>query len=238
MALRPKGAMKKGPARPHKGSFARKELWSVVRQLTPAEGLALVCLTSWVEPETGLARASDRQVCHQTGVSRDVMKRLRRKLVAIGLPVTPGSHLSHDSCSYDFRKVLDVGKSRQLRVAPERAEVIPRMLRVEKAPNLGSNSTEGDGAKSAEPAAEETPSLELEPYAFMSVSKEPAPTGALPAEPEALVGSGRIVSGREQGATPEAELTALPPTAPIWPGLAAGPAWRSWQRECAAGAAR
>jgi hypothetical protein len=145
------------------------------------------------------------------------MKRLRRKLVAIGLEVTPGSHLSHDSCSYDFRKVLDVGKSRQLRVAPERAEVIPRMLRVEKAPSLGANSTEGDGAKCAEPAAEETPSNELEPYAFMSVSKEPAPAGALPGEPAPAVGSRQIVPGREQGATPEAELTALPPTAPVWP---------------------
>ena len=216
-----------------------------MRQLTPAEGLALVCLTSWVEPETGLARASDRQVCHQTGVSRDVMKRLRRKLLAIGLEVTPGSNLSHDSCSYDFRKVLDVETSRQLRASPERAATIPRMLRasslpgkervdsvtgrdelgggmpgaepVEKAPSLGANGTEGGGAKSAEPGAEEPSSIELEPYAFMSVSKERAPNEGVAAEPDPAVGSGRVVASRDQGATPQGELASLPPTAPVWP---------------------
>ena len=89
------------------GCVAWKEMWPAVRKLTPAEGLALVCLTSWVE-ESGLVRASDRQVCSETGVSRDVMKRLRRKMGAIGIQFTPGSDLSHDSCSYDFRKVLEI----------------------------------------------------------------------------------------------------------------------------------
>ena len=96
------------------GGFVWKEIWRLVRKLTPAEGLALVCLTSWAQQETdetdetGLVQASDRQVCSETGVSREIMKRLRRKLGAVGIQITPGSNLSHDSFTYDLRKVLKI----------------------------------------------------------------------------------------------------------------------------------
>ena len=206
------------------GALVRPELWSVVRQLTPAEGLALVCLTCWVKPGTGLARASDRQVCDQTGVSRDVMKRLRRKLAAVGIEVTTGNHLSHDSCCYDFRQVLGVESVRQLRASAERAESMPRMLRgpiasaVLEAPSLGANRTEAEAAKSTEIAPDDDASLDHEPYAFISVSSERAPAGAL-AEELQPVGAGLTggpAAGPQLGATPEGNPTPLPPTAPVW----------------------
>jgi hypothetical protein len=137
---------KKDHAAGSPGCFAWKEMWSVVRKLTPAEGLALVCLTSWLREETGLVQASDRQVCNQTGVSRDVMKRLRRKLGATGIQVTPGDNLSHDSCSYDFRKVLNRGARRQPPPLPEHV--------ARPAPGLGAKGTDGVGAKSTEPWAQ------------------------------------------------------------------------------------
>ena len=183
------------------GCFLWKEMWPAVRKLTPAEGLALVCLTSWVHEESGLVQASDRQVCNQTGVSRDVMKRLRRKLGGLGIQVTLGDNLSHDSCSYDFRKVLNRSARRQPPPLP------PHLAR--PAPTLDAKNAEGVGAKSTEPWGQKAP---LWRQAALPEPGEPAPiAGFVPAwEPFA---SGN--PGPESGATPQGELLACGPTVQV-----------------------
>jgi hypothetical protein len=256
-------------ASPRKRTLAPQDLWSVVRELTPAEGLALVCLATWAEHQTGLARVSDRQICSQTGVSRDVMKRLRRKLAALGIEVTPGNHVSHDSCAYDFGSLLAPGELPRLpRVPPPlppppsqstseettspsgppqlsaedlpftpgpppqpgpsplppRPGPPPRLgppplpfsRQPTEAPSLGAESTEGAGAKRALPWTQEFPTAEADPYAYFSVSIERSPRPPA-ADLVTRSGSSGAAANRDQGATPEWELTSLLPTAPVWP---------------------
>lgn len=212
-AQRPGGEWKAASGR--RAHPAPKGLWAVVRELTPAEGLALVCLASWAEPQSGLVQASDRQVCTQTGLSRDVMKRLRRKLAAMGIAVTLGNNLSHDSCSYDLGAILDAEPASQgwafpapvensvgpgergpegVQKQPSRVELAKRLGH--EPPSLGAESTKGLGAESAQPWVQESASSEM-PYAYIRVSRERAPAPG------------------EAGAIPQGELTSCPPTAPI-----------------------
>jgi hypothetical protein len=235
-------------------SRAPKGLWAVVRELTPAEGLAVVCLASWAHPESGLAQVSDRQVCSETGVSRDVMKRLRRKLATMGIAVTPGNNLSHDSCSYDLGTILDAeprsqawlftrrvenavgpwqGGLEELRRQPagggweQRAAWQPPSSTSARqtglgAPGLGAVSTEGQGAKSAQPVetwVQDLPFSEV-PYDYLEVSLERARAGLIPVTGTPAVGAAarHTMPAGDTGAIPQSELTSCPPTAPLWAG--------------------
>jgi hypothetical protein len=185
-----------------------KDLWAVVRELTPAEGLALVCLASWAKPPAGRVQASDRQVCGQTGVSRDVMKRLRRKLARLGIAVTPGNNLSHDSCVYELGTILEADFTGAYAGLKQEAPSKWWWLRkaAPEAPSPAAKSTQGQGAESAEgPGARgahtwaQSPPSSDSPYAYIGVSLERGrPRG-------------------EAGAIPEGELS-TPPTAPVWAG--------------------
>lgn len=195
---------KKEPASGSPGCFVWKEMWPVVRKLTPAEGLALVCLTSWVKEETGLVQASDRQVCSQTGVSRDVMKRLRRKLGAFGIQVTPGDNVSHDSCSYDFRKVLNRGARRQ-------PPPLPSCL-ARPASGVGANGTQGVGAKSPEPWVTEASSWTYPAATPTPPSDTSAPTDG---PPRSLTPVAAARPPMEVGPLPPRELMSCGPTMEI-----------------------
>jgi hypothetical protein len=154
-AEQPMAALAKKEESPRStGGFVWKEMWPVVRRLTPAEGLALVCLTSWVQEKTGLAQASDREVCSETGISRDVMKRLRRKLGAIGIRVTPGNNLSQDSCSYDFRKVLKVPRPESANRGANPGKPTPHVSNVQLASLSVPISGSSGGGLAREPGAQ------------------------------------------------------------------------------------
>ncbi len=186
-------------------STAPKELWAVVRELSAAEGLALVCLASWAQPRSGLVQASDRQVCSRAGVTREVMKRLRRKLAAMGIPVTPGNNLSHDSCSYDLAALL----------APAPDEEEGAQTTAQHPTSVRAGNPEGQRPESAQP----WPPDDV-PYAYIGLSRErPGARDIVPLGPAgAIPGPRDIVPFGETGAIPQGELTSCQPTAPIWTG--------------------
>ena len=197
------------------GTAAARGLWAVVRELTPAEGLALVCLASWARSSSGVAQASDRQTCRRTGVSRDVMKRLRRKLAAMGIPVTPGNNLSHDGCSYDLSAILAAEPDSEDGSGfgtPSPAHGWVPGAGQEPPSGLGARSTEAQGAENAQPWAQDDV-----PYAYIGVIRERRREGR-GAIPGAIPGSVPAAAPDATGAIPHGELTSCPPTAPIWTG--------------------